>query len=88
MLAIVRLFAIARERAGRAVIEVELADGANVGDLKAALACEVPSLALLLPTIRIAVNSDYADDNSPIPPGADLAAIPPVSGGCEPGIRR
>ncbi len=29
----------------------------------------------------IAVDQEYAPDDRPIPPGADLAAIPPVSGG-------
>jgi hypothetical protein len=32
--------------------------------------------------LRIAIKSEYAlDDHQPIPPGAELAAIPPVSGG-------
>jgi molybdopterin converting factor small subunit len=36
----------------------------------------------LLPQMLIAINADYAgDDESLIPPGAEVAAIPPVSGG-------
>ena len=88
MLVRVRLFAIARERVGRPEIEVELGDRSTVADLKAGLALLVPSLVSLLPTIRIAVNAEYADDATQIPPGADLAAIPPVSGGLFSGMIR
>ena len=77
----VQLFAVARQRAGRHVVEVVLPDGATVADLRSVIAEAVPSLAPLLGSIRFAVNADYADDTTVIPPGADLAAIPPVSGG-------
>jgi molybdopterin converting factor subunit 1 len=83
MLVQVRLFAIARERAGRKVVEVDLPEPATVADLKAAILSQTPSLASLLPVLRFSVNSEYADDTTPIPQGADLAAIPPVSGGSE-----
>ena len=88
MLARVRLFAIARERAGRPSIEVELTDGATIADLKARIAELVPSLASILPTIRFSVDAHYADDDTLIPPDADLAAIPPVSGGMISGTSR
>jgi molybdopterin converting factor subunit 1 len=81
MLVRVRLFAVARERAGRPVVEVELADEATVGDLTRALAERVPDLAAIMPSARFAVDSEYADDSTPIAPGAELALIPPVSGG-------
>jgi molybdopterin converting factor subunit 1 len=77
----VLLFALARERAGRPSLTVDLPESATVDDLKLALARACPALAPLLPTIRIAVNSEYASDDQPIPPGSELAAIPPVSGG-------
>jgi molybdopterin converting factor small subunit len=83
MLVQVRLFAIARQRAGRQVVEVDLPETATVADLKAAILSQTPSLASLLPVLRFSVNSEYADDTTPIPHGADLAAIPPVSGGSE-----
>ena len=36
----------------------------------------------------IAVDEEYAGDDTPIPPGSRLAVIPPVSGGAgEPGRR-
>lgn len=85
MQARVRLFAIARDRAGCSFIELDLPEAATVSDLKTALGREVPSLVPLLPTIRFSVNADYADDTTAIPSGAELAAIPPVSGGSAPG---
>ena len=75
------LFAIARQHAGRSPLELDLPEPARVADLKAALARAVPELAALIPSIRIAVDSEYADDDRAIHPGSELAAIPPVSGG-------
>lgn len=76
-----QLFAVARERAGRPVVTLDLPEPATVADLKAALARSVPALAPLLPTIRIAVDSEYRDDAHPVAAESELAAIPPVSGG-------
>jgi molybdopterin converting factor small subunit len=82
MQATVLLFALAKERAGRSSLCLDLPDHSTVRDLKLAIAEACPPLAPLLPTMRIAINSEYApDDDRPIPPGAELAAIPPVSGG-------
>jgi molybdopterin converting factor subunit 1 len=75
------LFALARQRAGRDLVEVELPAGSTVGQLREILARQVPQLADLLPHVRLAVNSDYAADRSSIPDGAEVALIPPVSGG-------
>ena len=77
----VRLFAVAKERAGRAEIEVELSLPTTVADLRLALAMQHPALAELAPRVMIAVNADYAADYTLILPGADVALIPPVSGG-------
>jgi molybdopterin converting factor subunit 1 len=77
----VRLFALARERAGRASVALELPDSGTVADLKSALAEILPVLAPLLANLRIAVDAEYVVDDRPIPPGAEVAVIPPVSGG-------
>ncbi|MDX1944201.1 MAG: molybdopterin converting factor subunit 1 [Pirellulaceae bacterium] len=75
------LFAVAKQRAGRDWIEVELPAGGTVRDLREALARQVPPLAELLPHVRIAVNSEYATDATPLGPASEIALIPPVSGG-------
>lgn len=81
MLVELRLFALARDRVGRPTITLELAEPANVAGLQLALAVAHPEIVPLLPYLKFAVNAEYADDATPIPPGAELAAIPPVSGG-------
>jgi molybdopterin converting factor subunit 1 len=77
----VRLFAVARQRVGRPSLFLELPAGATVADLKRALAETHPELAPIVPSLLIAVDADYATDDGPVPPGAEVAAIPPVSGG-------
>jgi MoaE-MoaD fusion protein len=74
----VRLFAMLRQSAGRDSIEVELPDGATVGDLLAA----VSDLTGEMP-VRVAVNREYSAENRPLEPGDELALIPPVSGGAD-----
>jgi molybdopterin converting factor small subunit len=78
----VRLFALARQRAGRAELVVDVPEPATVGALKRALAANVPELAPLVPQLMIAIDAEYAGDEARrIPAGAEVAAIPPVSGG-------
>ena len=77
----VKLFAVARQRAGRDSVEVELPVAATVRQLRGALVEQFPLLADVIPHVRFAVNSEYAADASAIPAAADVALIPPVSGG-------
>jgi MoaE-MoaD fusion protein len=78
----VRLFAILRERAGSDAVEVELADGATVADALAELA-RLPGLTEPLERmpVRMAVNREYADAETPLAAEDELALIPPISGG-------
>jgi molybdopterin converting factor subunit 1 len=78
----VRLFAVARQRMGSSSLVVDLPDPATVADLRRALAEAAPSLADLLPSLMVAVDSEYADDHWMISPASEIALIPPVSGGC------
>ena len=81
MKARLQMFAVARQMAGREVLELELPAAATVADLRRELAIAVPALASFIDHLQFAVNADYASDATPIPPNADLACIPPVSGG-------
>jgi molybdopterin converting factor subunit 1 len=78
----VRLFAVFRERAGRDRLALELPEGATVADALSAAARE-PGLDELLPRMptRVAVNREYAGEDTVIAEGDELALIPPVSGG-------
>ena len=78
----VLLFARARDVAGADAVDLELLPGARVSDVRGALAAAYPKLAALASRSAIAVNSDYAADDIVIPPGAEIALVPPVSGGC------
>jgi molybdopterin converting factor small subunit len=75
------MFAAARQLSGRDTIELLLPDRATVRQLRAAMAAEVPSLSQLIPHLMFALNADYAGDEAQIPDGAEIACIPPVSGG-------
>jgi len=78
---LVRLFAAARQLAGAETLELQIPAGAAVSDLRRRLAEEYPQLVPILPHVAFALNSQYAEDKSKIPPGAEIACIPPVSGG-------
>jgi molybdenum cofactor cytidylyltransferase len=77
----VRLFAIAKDRAGQSEVEIELQPGSTVADLRATMILRTPALAPLLAAVMIAIDEEYADDDVPIRPGSRVAVIPPVSGG-------
>lgn len=73
-------FAAARERAGTAKETVAFSGG-TVGELLAELSAKHPSLAPLLPHLRVAVNQEFCGAGDAVNPGAEVALIPPVSGG-------
>ncbi len=77
----VRLFALAKQRAGRSEVVVELPEPATVADLKRSLTEAIPELAPLISSLMIAVDSEYAGDDQVVAPGSEIAVIPPVSGG-------
>ena len=72
----IRLFAGLRERAGTGARELELREGATVADVWAALELGDEPSGLLY-----AVNRRYADPDSALAEGDEVALIPPVSGG-------
>jgi molybdopterin converting factor subunit 1 len=77
----VKLFARARDLAGMPEVVVTLPDGATVAELRRVLATEHPALAGLLTRSAIAVADDFAADSMRIHDGAEVALLPPVSGG-------
>jgi MoaE-MoaD fusion protein len=82
----VRLFAGLRERAGGQHVDVELPDGASVGDLLAAM--ETTPVGRLEPgQCVVAINREYAAATARVSPGDEVALIPPVSGGAPPAVR-
>ena len=78
------LFALAKHKAGAASVDLDLAEPATVASLKQALGKVCPALLPLMPVFRVAINAEYATDDQAIPNDAELALIPPVSGGFRP----
>lgn len=76
----VSLFAGMAEAAGTRRLDVAW-QGGSVGELRAALGRQCPAIVPLLARSAIAVAGRYAPDTAPVPAGADVAVIPPVSGG-------
>lgn len=77
----VRLFARAKDLAGAERIDVDLPPGTTVGELRWRIAEQYPALAGLLARSALAVNEEIADDGLTLPVNADVALLPPVSGG-------
>ena len=77
----VRLFAIQRELAGTREVALDLPDGADVAAAWDGLVGLHPALAPGRDSVRFARNGDYADADTPLHDGDEVAMIPPVSGG-------
>ena len=77
----VRLFAVARQAAGRPSLDLDLPEGATIAHLRRQLGRQIPQLAGLARQMMFAVGAEYADDGTTIPANAEVACIPPVSGG-------
>ena len=76
----IALFAGMAEMAGARQVELPWRGG-PVSELRRALAAAYPGLSPLLARSRIAVDDRYVTDEAVVPAAADVACIPPVSGG-------
>lgn len=70
------LFAGLRQAAGFKQRTVSLPDGATVGDL-----LDILDPAVQARTFYVAVNEAYAQRDTPLHDGDEVALLPPVSGG-------
>ncbi|MBM3946127.1 MAG: molybdopterin converting factor subunit 1 [SAR202 cluster bacterium] len=77
----VKLFAIARDRAGTSQAWLELPADAAVADALEELGRCFPKLHPVLTRAMFAVNREYAQRDHLLCDGDELAVIPPVSGG-------
>jgi molybdopterin synthase sulfur carrier subunit len=77
--AIVRMFAAAREAAGTGAVQLP---GATVDEvLREARARFGPSFSDVLATCKVWVNGEQAIDTTAVGPADEVAVLPPVSGG-------
>jgi molybdopterin synthase catalytic subunit len=75
------LFASLRERARAETITVQLPATATIEDLLREIAATHPALADLLTQCRVALDQAFVDRGTRIGEAAEIALIPPVSGG-------
>ena len=75
------LFATLRDRAGAKSIELDIPAELTVQGLKDKISQEYPNLKESMSSVLITINREYAFDDAVIPPNAELAMFPPVSGG-------
>jgi molybdopterin converting factor subunit 1 len=73
-------FGITRDIIGQFEYATTLEDGATVADLKQKLSTQFPDFQGLK-SLRIALNSEYANDEMPLKENDEIVLIPPVSGG-------
>jgi len=77
----VRLFAGLSDLVGHREVELELAEGATVADLRERLVSQYPAVAPLMSTLVCAVDEEYVPNEHCLSPGDQVALIPPISGG-------
>ena len=74
-------FATLRDRAGARTMELDIPADLTVQGLKDKISAEYPNLRDSMSSVLITINREYAFDEAVIPPNAELAMVPPVSGG-------
>jgi len=74
-------FATIRDRAGTKSMELAIPEDMTVQGLKDKIADEYPNLRDSMKSVLITIDREYAFDEAIIPPNAEMAMFPPVSGG-------
>lgn len=74
-------FATLRDRAGMRSMELDIPADLTIEGLKHKISSEFPNLKESMSSVLITINREYAFDEAVIPPNAEVAMFPPVSGG-------
>lgn len=74
-------FATAADALGSGERELELPEGSRVADLRALLDREIPAFSTLWPRLAVAVDGRISGPAEALSEGAEVALLPPVSGG-------
>lgn len=75
----VQMFAAYREAVGARELTLQVPEGATVGDVWETLREQYPRLRIAHPAA--ALDQEYAELETPVHEGAEVAFLPPVSGG-------
>lgn len=73
-------FGITRDIIGQFEYSTSLENGATVADLRQHLSAKFPTFATLK-SLRVALNSEYAEESMTLKENDEIVLIPPVSGG-------
>lgn len=76
----IKAFGISREIIGSKILELELPEGYTIAALKQELFQKYPSFNDLK-SLYVAINNEYAGEETLVKEGDEIALIPPVSGG-------
>jgi len=76
----IKAFGVSKEIVGGKLLELELPEGYRVSELKQELLQRFPQFADLK-SLYIALNNEYALDDTILRDNDEIALIPPVSGG-------
>jgi molybdopterin synthase catalytic subunit len=74
-------FASAADAVGASEQRLEVTGEATVGALRHSLGTRFPALVPLLPRLAVAVDGEVVGDAAALVDGAEVALLPPVSGG-------
>jgi molybdopterin converting factor subunit 1 len=84
----VLFFGTLKELLGKGSETLALAEGATMGDVLAHYEKSHPKLKVYLPSLAMAINSEYAAAEERLAEGDEVALLPPVSGGKDEEARR
>lgn len=76
----VLLFGITRDIVGKSMLELDYQGPPDIKSFKQVLQDKYPEMNMLS-HLKIALNQEFAQEDSPIQEGDEIALIPPVSGG-------
>ena len=77
----VLFFATLRDKAGTRSLELDVEEHTTPQQLKGLLSLRFPAAAEALEHCLTAIDHEYSDEQAEIPPHAEVAFFPPVSGG-------
>ena len=83
----VLFFGVLKDLAGKASDSLDLAEDATLGDVLTYYQQSIPRLKETAHSLAMSVNQEYAGPATRLKPGDEVALLPPVSGGSEPGPR-
>ena len=78
---VVKLFGSLREEVGAKQLELELAEGTRISQLRAQLAERYPTFERLGERLAVSLNLEICEKDATLREGDEVAFLPPVSGG-------